>query len=805
MRNHTQNLFKVKNLANLDFSYKLVAVDLQQIQGQETLYNTALQKVSYKVASEIGGPAAIVFRNGKHFMAIPANRNIGDLKIKTNPFSVNTSLIDVVQHIDFKKAGRYSNEIISKFLDFEIRQQLKDMFGLWDINSYQFFLKNPIYSENESNIDIYGGFKYKLIQQGDGNYYITLDLAYKYLDRFYLSECVNERNYNERVRHLKGRKCLYQNGDNWYQIEIVGFGKKISSHETLINNESQTVLNYITSKTEHSKFNTTDLMLPEHLALLYKYPGRSMEPHHGASSLAKLVYNTNDTDVKALHKFSIKNPDKKFEYIGSNINRYFQKLEYNGTQLDISKRPEVEQEKFYPMPDLKGNNDKVLSVIHGGEGNTLLSDYASARKKLISDNGILNQSEFDNQYLVVPSNIDRNTVDAFRKHATGYLKKLAPNFTDFKVITYNAKPQLAATLQVQEIETLLQSQIALDGFALFILPDLQRQTNRSIKNFHDCLKNKFFPNLKFQCASACKIKSFYQSYTNNNNGSKIIEHRLIPTMEYKFRSYLFNLVMEHLLVNRKWPFSLVNNLHYDIYIGIDVHERYAGFTFFYKNGENIFFDHKRVAKKTAGNRSEKLKKDFISEMLLKKLENHIPKYCPNPNGIVLVRDGRSFGEEELALDEVSEKLTEKGLINPKTMKKGVIDLHKQSMVPLRIASCTNGYNKFENPRAGSYKFKNQNESFLFNTGYPFIISGTAKPLHLILQSGNVDFKMVMEDLFAQSMMAFSAPDRSNSLPIIIKLIDTFLEPLAAAFEDDIPEDEIDENEEVDENIESFNN
>lgn len=798
MRNHTQNLFRVNNLADLDFSYKLVEVDLQHMPGQEATYNTALQKVSYKIASEIGGPAAIVFRNGKHFIAIPANRNFEELRIKTNPFTVNAKLIDEVQHINVRNAGRYSHEIISKFLDFEIRQQVKGSFGLWDINSYQFFLKNPIQTTTESNIDIFGGFKYRLIQQEDGSYFIVLDLAYKYLDKYYLPEYIDEKNYNERIKQFKGRKCLYQNGDNWYPVEIVGFGKKIALHETAIDNANQSVLDYISDNTKHSKFKTTGLMSPEHLALLYRYPGRVMEPHHGATSLAKLIYNTNDQEVKALHKFSIKPPDKKFEYIGNSINRYFQNLQYNGVQLAISNRPEVEKENFFLMPELKGNNGQILSVRHGGDGNTELSDYGAARKKMICDNGILNKSDFDNQYLIVPNNLDRNTVDAFKKHATGYLKKLAPNFTDFKVITYTAKPQLAATLQVQEIEVLLQKQNALDGFALFVLPDLLRQQNRSIKNFHDCLKNKFFPNLKFQCASAYKIKSFYQPYTNNSNGSKIIEHRLIPSLEYKFKSYLFNLMMEYLLVNRKWPFSLVNNLHYDIYIGIDVHERYAGFTFFYKNGENIFFDHKRVAKKTAANRYEKLKKDFIAGMLLKKLESHISKYAPNPNGIVIIRDGRSFGEEELALNEVIEKLAEKGLVNAESIKKGVIDLHKQSAIPLRIASGTNGYNKFENPRAGSYKFTKLNESFLFNTGYPFQIPGTAKPLHLILQSGDVDFKLVMEDLFAQTMMAFSAPDRSNSLPVVIKLIDTFLEPLAAAFEDEIAEEE-----EIEETIESF--
>jgi hypothetical protein len=32
------------------------------------------------------------------------------------------------------------------------------------------------------------------------------------------------------------------------------------------------------------------------------------------------------------------------------------------------------------------------------------------------------------------------------------------------------------------------------------------------------------------------------------------------------------------------------------------------------------------------------------------------------------------------------------------------------------------------------------------------------------------------------MMAFSAPDLSNSLPVTLKLIDTLLEPLATAIE-----------------------
>ena len=174
-------------------------------------------------------------------------------------------------------------------------------------------------------------------------------------------------------------------------------------------------------------------------------------------------------------------------------------------------------------------------------------------------------------------------------------------------------------------------------------------------------------------------------------------------------------------------------------------------------------------------------------MIYEKLKLYIPKYANNPNGIVILRDGRSFGEEEKALENVINSLDTDGLISKSALKYSVVDLHKNSAIPLRLASQTNSYNNLENPISGSYKLINQVEGFIYNTGFPFQIRGTAKPLHLSLKAGNVDFLRVMEDVFCQSMLAFSAPDRSNSLPVTIKLIDTLLEPLSATA--DIVEEE----------------
>ncbi|MGH2647993.1 MAG: hypothetical protein ACRDE8_10515, partial [Ginsengibacter sp.] len=509
-------------------------------------------------------------------------------------------------------------------------------------------LKKPVYSGEESSIEIFGGFTFKLVQLADGNFYICLDLTSKYIDKHYLSYYVNENNKNTVGAKFRGRRFLYHNGDDWYTTEVAGFGKKLTEHEFSFDGTTHNVFDYISHKTKNHKLNTAALMKPDDITMLYNYPGRSMESHNGASSLAKMLYNTSDPEVKALHRYSIKDPSRRFETIGKNINRYFQNIIFNKKSLKISANSVVEQVRHFATPELKYNNDKILKVGHYSTGaSASLREFGAERKQYITDNGIINKSPFDAQFLIVPDYINKELVEAFKKNAEWQIKKLAPAFMNFKVIRYKVLENQSATNQIREIEKVLQQQNASSGFALFVLPDLSCDSKRHINNFHDCLKSKFYPGLKVQCASASRIKSFFQSFTTYDNRG--FEYRVPEHKKPRFRSYLFYLVMEHLIVNRKWPFALVKNLHYDIYIGVDVHERYAGFTFFFKNGEHIFFFPVQVPRKNKSQRAEKLKATLLYKMMYEKLKLFIPMYAGNPNGIIIIRGGRSFGEEEKAL------------------------------------------------------------------------------------------------------------------------------------------------------------
>jgi hypothetical protein len=793
MKDHILNLYRIDNLSELDFSYKLIDFDLSFIAGKEELLNKQLQKIAEEVSSVTKGPTAVLKRNQRFFVAVPADKQMEDRNVDGVPFSIPIKLLPEIYQIDSKNIHGHQLDVVYKFLDYEIRRQLSQHSDLWKLNTHQFFLKEAI-KGIQGAINVFEGFTYKLVRLADGHFYVSLDLSTKYIDKHCLSHYINESNVRTFENSYKGKRFLYLNGDNWYTIELLGFGKAIKEQDFIRDGETHNVLNYITEKIEHSRTDLKRYVKPNDLSISYTYPGRTMDPHSGASSLAKMLYSTKDERVKSLHYLSIKDPSRRFEAINNYISSYFKNLKFNSGKLIISNEPLVEKVKNFWIPELLFHNNQRLKITGFNSG---MRDFAYQRKQLIKNNGVINRTSFDAQYLLVPDEqyLDINLVDAFKNNAEFLIKKLAPAFDKFIIIRYPVKSCTSATVQIQEIEKVLQRHHAMQGFALVILPDLDTFSQSFLKTFHELLKSKFYPNLKVQCASAHNINSFFKPFSSTGK-SNMVEYRVAEDLKGRFSSYLFYLVLEHLIVNRKWPFALAKNLFYDIYIGIDVHDRHAGFTFFFKNGEQIIFHPEEVPQKTNSQRVEKVRAKTLNKVIYEKLKLYIPLFAPNPNGIVIIRDGRSFGVEYKALQSAVNTLVSDGILNKDTVQYGVVDLHKQSSVPIRVAAKTNSYDRLENPVAGSYKLVSPTEGFIFSTGYPFQIKGTSRPLNLAMKEGDLDFMKVMEDVFCQIMLAFSAPDKSNFLPVIIKLIDTLLEPLTATREV-VEEDEEDEEELMD--------
>lgn len=784
MRKNISNLYKITNLHDVDFSYKTIETDIICNQSNIVTNRQNIEVVAYKVASDSKCPTAIFVENNRYCVAIPSDAVLKIEKVEATPLTVRLKEkegTNVLKGSDIFIKDKTT--IVKSFLDFEIRKQLKYRKPVWSLNNSQFYENTPIKNIDGGEIELYSGFSYKLVAVGR-ELFICLDSTSKFLGKEYLSETINATNMSLYSSYKK-KRCLYQNGDNWYIVEIEGFGNTISQDEY----EGLSIYDYILKSTKGSRFDTSKQIKPNDVTLLYKYPNRSMQPHRGSVGLARLIYSTNDDAVKDLHQYTILEPNKRLDSNNEFIRKYFDSIYFNNKKLNITSTPCDDYLKSFPIPDLMYNNF-TLSV-GNNDGDTKVKDYAYERKRSIIEHQILNQKPFHAQYLIVPSNMDRNLVETFKSHAEGYLKGdrhkkgIAPKFDSFKIVVYDTLPYQSATIQVKAIEEALSENGVSSGYALLVLPYSNSSNKRIINNIHDLFKNRNYPKIKIQCASASKIKSYYKTSTDENG-----EFTYIKNQEKidKYKSYLFNLLMEYLILNGKYPFALSNNPNYDIYIALDVHERNVGFSFFYKKGEEIVFQYEEVPS-TAGDsrkRAEKVKAKFIVEKIYPILKDHLEAgYVDNPNGIILLRDGRSYEEEDKAMIEIIDKLSSDLLIDRNTLKYAVVDVHKSTALPLRVFTQNNSYNKIENPIAGTYKMTSQNEGFIFSTGFPFRTGGTSKPLQISLQSGDADCNKIMQDIFGQIMLAFSAPDRANGLPISMKLIDVLLQPLSTPDEDDV--------------------
>lgn len=790
MRRHTSTLFRIDNLSKLSFPFKLMQIDLQEIENDPALNNRNMEKVKMKLSSETYGPVAPYYKDGEKYIAVKASSTIKSVDINLAPMVAKATLLPQEYNIDFSSLSGENRELAIRFLEFSIKEHLGNHPKIWRYNSNQYFLRKPIFLEPHSNIDVYSGFSFKIVSLMDGSFYLALDLSYKYTDKKFLHEYLQVQNDEAMRKKLKGKRCLYFGGDSWYQVQIAGFGKPIKEHEfSDKDGKKHTVYEYAINNTRSETFNMKAHLFPDTPALIMNYPGNTTKYLAGASCLAKLLHTTSDDYVNGMHSKTIQSPKDRFYYLKTFVKYNFNGIIFNNVELQINHQPLSENLKIFPLPSLKFKNDvSIKSVAIDDKYERNIEDYGKMRRLNILKNGVLSNTAFTPQYLLIPDSIEFGLSKSIQENFTTEMKRLASNFEDFNLIIYKDLKGTSAYRQFQEIKSALERHSATHGNAIFLLPE-EECSSRYLENLHDCVKKSLYKNFRFQCASAKNISSFYQSYIDKNQN---VKYNLKQETLRTYRSYMSYLLFEYLIVNQKWPFALSKPLNYDIHIGLDVHDHYAGFVFFYRNGEKIVFDFSEVTNKTGTYRNEKISSKVIVDKLLENLKRHIPLYANNPNGIVLVRDGRSFGEETRALKTVMEELSKEGVINREQMKWAVVDIHKSTSIPYRIAKEDSGYYNLTNPISGTYKLFDKNSGFLFTTGYPFKILGTVQPLYISLAEGNICIESIMQDVFNQCMLAFSAPDKGGSLPVVLKLIDTMISPFAHQTTEKILEDQEEE-------------
>jgi hypothetical protein len=231
-----------------------------------------------------------------------------------------------------------------------------------------------------------------------------------------------------------------------------------------------------------------------------------------------------------------------------------------------------------------------------------------------------------------------------------------------------------------------------------------------------------------------------------------------------------------MVVNRKWGWALAKPLHYGLYIGIDVLHGLAGMTFVCDNGQQIYFQDFKCR------HQERLTESQLRSSLVSMLEQIVPRLAEPPRSIVVHRDGRMFASEIRGLKAAIGILIDHQVLAPQVVV-GAVEIHKRTTDHLRLAEGTD-LAHLQNPQVGSKHTLTTREGIVSTTGRPFTFPGTANPLAAVIVCGQLDIDWVLEDIFALSQLAFTAPDKCVRLPISLKLADDFLEPIAGAADEE---------------------
>jgi hypothetical protein len=272
--------------------------------------------------------------------------------------------------------------------------------------------------------------------------------------------------------------------------------------------------------------------------------------------------------------------------------------------------------------------------------------------------------------------------------------------------------------------------------------------------------------------------SYVQSGSQNGQTWQITQDE--KSMK-RFKGYLEMVVLNKiLLLNRCWPFVLSKPLNTDLIIGFDVKNNMAGFMLMFKDGRTFSF------RTSDSDQSEQLSRGHVFTVIYNYLRDELEGHPCKIKDITIHRDGKLYPGEIRGIKGALDRLANDGFIE-KNYNCNFVEIKKTSRVPLRFFEKVipegTMQERIENPKIGTYKIFG-NTAFLCTTGRPYKYHGTTKPIQITKVEGNMDFKLILEDVFAAANLTWTKPDYCSRLPITIKMTDIRLREWAGEYNED---------------------
>jgi hypothetical protein len=747
------NLFPIANQGRLRMAYRLLEV--RGLPPGEH-YDKNLRRLVKAICYEIRQPVALVRHDGVHSLAIPADAPLPAPEQPLMPHVATLLPRQGTHRLDFGRLDRETAPIAIAFLQMALRTPLWQRRDLWG-NGRASYRKQALNAEEaDSCVDVYPGFVWSVVVTGEGRLFLAVDSVVRYVDRLWLSE----RLQGDHAYRYLHRHCLYHFGHQWYVVQLLGLtGLSIAEQRFVPEGATQPVdvFTHTRERWQESPPPWVSQLDPASPAILYRYPGNERE-RYGALALCKLTLSSADAQAAGLHRQTTWEPAPRLQYLCAVVARYFQRAQLGGQPIDVATTPLEIERRVFAVPPLRFGQGQILSV---GAGDVPLDQLGRRRLRLALDPhvGPLDADPFDAQYLLLPQSLPRPINEDFARRFVEAMQQVSgrPEYRVQRVL-YDDRGATSLYRQVRAIQRAVAHSGVRRGYALLVLPE------RAARDLHNYIKRALWPDLQFQCAMASKIRGYYARHSGHAGV------RPAPERLGKLTSYVRHCAFGMLVVNRKWAWALAKPLHYDVYVGIDVLNRMAGFTFLYNQGQQIFFRDYPCKQK------ERLTTPQLREILVEHLRQDLQALGVRPRSLVIHRDGRTFTSELHGLHAAVQTLRGEGVL-PADVLVGVVDIRKTTADHWRLLEGEE-LPAVHNPTVGSRFVVGPREGIVCTTGRPFRFPGTAKPLAAVIVEGGLDIERVLEDIFALSQLVFTAPDKCMRLPLTIKLAHDFLEPIA---------------------------
>ena len=774
------NIYPIENLGDLKFKYRLYEVkgiptDIDNYYSIVTAMGHKLSRITHSPCIvQNKGDALVVYQPDGH-ENLPSEFTVVGAQALITPFEGNREL-------NLGSLGSDDIELALRFLQFNAVGLLKKSPFFWIPKAgATVYNKVPdqFFSRLTSNVSMYRGFNLRFMALPEKKIGLCVDVGRKYVDSRPLPAIIRKDDF----RRYKGRNCVYEYGDTWYQVKIEGLLDLNVSQVRLP--DGLTLYEHLQTLQHGHK---TDLIatLPKDCSVLTYHTGRG-EVRRMPSALCRLAYKTQSRMVSQYHRHTILDPEQRKKEIEYVVDKYLRQLVFEGRNILLSDKPIQFEANPFACPDLLFGNGKILQLNNGSKiGDLATIDLGPRKKKMLfsADAGFWRKEPLYQQYLVLPRSFSDSVGSSFIENLKEQFKATYSPTGEFEydpsIIVYDDSEGMSVPVLGKEILRAVTNSIFYSGYGLVVIPRLQPTT----ENVEDELANMLMRELRLRDVYVSIIHTDHalQAYTclTTSNGLRKWEFTRDMRQIGRYKSYLQNIVLNKiLLLVSRWPFVLAKPLQADLTIGIDVKNNTAGFTFIMKDGRTIW------TFSSDSQYRERLSKIQCSTVICKQLENRLSSESPIQT-VVIHRDGRTYTEEEEGLCDGFSRLMAKGLIAP-NYDLNIVEVHKTTKTPVRFFETVSvpgsQVDVVTNPRIGTYLPLFDN-AYLATTGLPYGFPGTAKPIQLIKTRGKMPLEKISEDLFCLSNLTWTRVEDCSRVPISIKMTDIRLREVAGDYNRD---------------------